>query len=81
MHPAQQGLGADDPASRVDLWLIVLPQLPALERLAPYADARASVLAALFVLRFIPETKGRGLESIESLWGPAKPATAASAAE
>jgi SP family xylose:H+ symportor-like MFS transporter len=36
----------------------------------------ASVLAALFVLRFIPETKGRGLESIETLWGVPKPASA-----
>jgi SP family xylose:H+ symportor-like MFS transporter len=39
----------------------------------------ASVIAALFVLRFIPETKGRGLEAIEQLWGrtaaqPAVPA-------
>jgi SP family xylose:H+ symportor-like MFS transporter len=30
----------------------------------------ASVLAALFVVRFIPETKARSLESIERLWGP-----------
>jgi SP family xylose:H+ symportor-like MFS transporter len=29
----------------------------------------ASVVAALFVMRFIPETKGRGLEAIEQLWG------------
>src|SRR6185503_1500448 len=27
-----------------------------------------SVLAALFVLRFVPETKGRTLESIQDLW-------------
>jgi SP family xylose:H+ symportor-like MFS transporter len=27
-----------------------------------------SVLAALFVLRFVPETKGRTLESIQELW-------------
>jgi SP family xylose:H+ symportor-like MFS transporter len=29
-----------------------------------------SVLAALFVLRFVPETKGRTLEAIQHLWGP-----------
>jgi MFS transporter, SP family, xylose:H+ symportor len=29
-----------------------------------------SVLAALFVIRFVPETKGRSLESIEHLWKP-----------
>jgi SP family xylose:H+ symportor-like MFS transporter len=29
-----------------------------------------SVLAALFVLRFVPETKGRTLESIQDLWTP-----------
>jgi SP family xylose:H+ symportor-like MFS transporter len=28
-----------------------------------------SVLAALFVLRFVPETKGRTLEAIQDLWG------------
>jgi SP family xylose:H+ symportor-like MFS transporter len=33
-----------------------------------------SVLAALFVLRYVPETKGRSLEAIQDLWG--KPATA-----
>src|SRR6185312_1345766 len=27
-----------------------------------------SVLAALFVIRFVPETKGRPLESIQELW-------------
>jgi SP family xylose:H+ symportor-like MFS transporter len=27
-----------------------------------------SVLAALFVLRFVPETKGRTLEAIQTLW-------------
>lgn len=31
----------------------------------------ASLLAALFVIRFIPETKGRGLETIEQLWSKA----------
>jgi MFS transporter, SP family, xylose:H+ symportor len=34
-----------------------------------------SVLAALFVLRYVPETKGRSLEAIQDLWG--KPETAA----
>jgi SP family xylose:H+ symportor-like MFS transporter len=44
----------------------------------PYlAYGAASLAAALFVLRFIPETKGRGLETIETLWGAAKPAKAA----
>ncbi|HEV7138891.1 MAG TPA: MFS transporter, partial [Steroidobacteraceae bacterium] len=27
-----------------------------------------SILAALFVIRFVPETKGRPLESIQELW-------------
>ena len=27
-----------------------------------------SVLAALFVIRYVPETKGRSLESIQELW-------------
>jgi SP family xylose:H+ symportor-like MFS transporter len=36
-----------------------------------------SVLAALFVLRYVPETKGRSLEAIQELWG--KPETAAAA--
>jgi hypothetical protein len=27
-----------------------------------------SVLAALFVMRFVPETKGRTLEAIQQLW-------------
>jgi MFS transporter, SP family, xylose:H+ symportor len=31
-----------------------------------------SVLAALFVLRWVPETKGRTLESIQHLWTPAE---------
>src|SRR5688572_27945257 len=30
-----------------------------------------SVLAAVFVIRFVPETKGRTLESIQDLWKPA----------
>jgi SP family xylose:H+ symportor-like MFS transporter len=33
-----------------------------------------SVLAALFVLRFVPETKGRTLEAIQHLWGRREPA-------
>jgi len=33
-----------------------------------------SVLAALFVMRFVPETKGKSLEAIEQLWHRAKPA-------
>jgi SP family xylose:H+ symportor-like MFS transporter len=33
-----------------------------------------SVLAAVFVLRYVPETKGRSLEAIQDLWG--KPETA-----
>src|SRR5882724_5919659 len=36
-----------------------------------------SVLAALFVLRYVPETKGRSLEAIQDLWG--KPETAGAA--
>jgi len=32
-----------------------------------------SVLAALFVMRFVPETKGRPLESIQELWHRHKP--------
>jgi MFS transporter, SP family, xylose:H+ symportor len=28
-----------------------------------------SVLAALFVIRYVPETKGRSLESIQDMWG------------
>ena len=31
-----------------------------------------SVLAAIFVLRYVPETKGRTLESIQDLWAPAQ---------
>jgi len=36
-----------------------------------------SVLAALFVLRYVPETKGRSLEAIQDLWGKSQPAAAA----
>src|SRR5215469_5067645 len=32
------------------------------------------ILAALFVMRFVPETKQRSLEAIESLWGARAPA-------
>ncbi len=32
-----------------------------------------AVLAGFFVLRFVPETKQRSLEAIESMWGK-KPA-------
>jgi len=32
-----------------------------------------SVLAALFVIRYVPETKGRSLEAIQDMW--AKPET------
>ena len=28
-----------------------------------------AILAALFVMRFVPETKQRSLEAIEGLWG------------
>jgi SP family xylose:H+ symportor-like MFS transporter len=36
-----------------------------------------SLLAAWFVMRFVPETKGRSLEAIQQLWGrPAAPAPA-----
>ncbi|MGH8298418.1 MAG: sugar porter family MFS transporter [Steroidobacteraceae bacterium] len=35
-----------------------------------------SVLAALFVMRFVPETKGRPLESIQELWHRHKPRNA-----
>ncbi len=37
-----------------------------------------SLLAALFVLRFVPETKGRPLESIQELWHPHQGAALAS---
>jgi len=39
-----------------------------------------SVLAALFVIRYVPETKGRSLEAIQELWSKpeATPATVAS---
>ena len=32
-----------------------------------------SVLAALFVMRYVPETKGRSLEAIQDLWGKSRP--------
>ena len=32
-----------------------------------------SLLAALFVMRYVPETKGKSLEAIQDLWGPGKP--------
>ncbi len=32
-----------------------------------------SVLAALFVMRYVPETKGRSLEAIQDLWGKGEP--------
>jgi SP family xylose:H+ symportor-like MFS transporter len=32
-----------------------------------------SVLAAIFVIRYVPETKGRSLESIQDLWGKTPP--------
>jgi hypothetical protein len=31
-----------------------------------------SILAALFVMRFVPETKARTLESIHELWNRAR---------
>ncbi len=33
-----------------------------------YVYGACSVLAALFVWKFVPETKGKTLEAIESLW-------------
>lgn len=39
-----------------------------------------SVLAALFVIRYVPETKGRSLEAIQDLWGKARHAGPAPAA-
>ena len=33
-----------------------------------------SILAGLFVLRYVPETKGRSLEAIQDLWGRREPA-------
>jgi SP family xylose:H+ symportor-like MFS transporter len=38
-----------------------------------------SVLAALFVIRYVPETKGRSLEAIQDLWGKGKDARDAAA--
>jgi SP family xylose:H+ symportor-like MFS transporter len=40
-----------------------------------------SILAALFVLRYVPETKGRTLESIGHLWNPAPQLVATRVAE
>ena len=37
--------------------------------LAYWIYGAMSVLAAIFVLRYVPETKGRSLESIQDLWG------------
>ena len=37
--------------------------------------ALMSVLAALFVIRYVPETKGRSLEAIQDLWGQRAPQT------
>ena len=28
-----------------------------------------SILSAVFVMRYVPETKGRSLEAIQDLWG------------
>jgi SP family xylose:H+ symportor-like MFS transporter len=39
-----------------------------------------SVLAALFVIRYVPETKGRSLEAIQDLWGKPAPVGGAPAA-
>ncbi len=33
-----------------------------------------SILAVLFVIRFVPETKGKSLEAIQHLWKPGSPA-------
>lgn len=38
-----------------------------------------SILAALFVIRYVPETKGRSLEAIQDLWGRGRRAGAAGA--
>ena len=37
-----------------------------------------SILAALFVMRYVPETKGRSLEAIQDLWGKPEAAVAPS---
>jgi MFS transporter, SP family, xylose:H+ symportor len=39
-----------------------------------------SVLATLFVMRYVPETKGRSLESIQDIWGHGRTAGAAAGA-
>jgi SP family xylose:H+ symportor-like MFS transporter len=36
-----------------------------------------SLLAALFVMRYVPETKGRSLEAIQDLWGKGRGVQAA----
>ena len=36
-----------------------------------------SVLAAVFVIRYVPETKGRSLEAIQEMWGKPEAAGAA----
>jgi SP family xylose:H+ symportor-like MFS transporter len=33
-----------------------------------------SVLAALFVIRYVPETKGRSLEAIQDIWSKGRAA-------
>ena len=40
-----------------------------------------SVLAALFVLRWVPETKGKSLEAIQEIWGHKAPSSDTVAAE
>lgn len=43
--------------------------------------AAASVIAALFVARFVPETKGRTLEAIQGFWKPRSASRAAAISE
>jgi SP family xylose:H+ symportor-like MFS transporter len=40
-----------------------------------------SILAALFVWRYVPETKGQSLEAIQHLWKPKEPLDSASSAK